>query len=1631
MKTRVSRASFGLAAVLIVGLLWISVRSRPLGQGTAGTPTGSAQAAVPAVSAEVAIPAAPTAMPSSAKVAAAPGLAAGASEVLSRRFPNGRVREERLESLPDGKERWIQWIEVTGAYPQVRAELTFAPGGSRLLDELYYLADSVLVERPADLSPDQFAARLRRIGLRAGPQYTFSPAVRVYVPEPLKLDSVPEALSRIGAEEPRWQVRPDHLAFSQAVPNDFDPRELWALNRVNAASAWEVSTGANTVVVAIIDSGISRQHADLSSNIWQNPAEIANGLDDDSNGLADDLYGWDFAGSDNDSADQEGHGTHVAGIIGATGNNGVGVTGVNWRVKIMGLRTGDASLSTSAVIQATDYAIGQKLKGVPVVVINNSYTSTAFNSLQRDSIQRARDADILFVAAAGNDSRNIDQSGLLYPIGYSLNNIVGVASTDLGDTLSDFSNFGASTVHVAAPGSAILSTLPQNGYGVKDGTSMAAPLVTGALALLRAAEPTLGALQLKNRLLTTAAPLDSLNGRVSSGGRLDLQRMINPTGSLPRVTALAPSADVYGVESAAQSVSLSVRGSRVSNGIEQTEIPVSWSKVSGPGSVTFTDAGPNRVSASFSAVGLYRLRASATAGGQTATLDRSVAVGAVAVPSTNLLAQWKFGEPSGPPLDSSGQGRNGVLIDGPVRDAGPFGTPGLRFNGTLSAMQFSAPAPTQVTLVGWVYMDSQGNSIFPRVINTPAYYLFVGRDGATGLDGNSGTVKFLSNWTTTDGVWHSPPGLLSNGVWYHVAATYDSTKGLRELPHLFLNGLETEVGAQTPAAGTVDLAPGTGYLGNNEERTRALAGRLADVRIYGRTLPPEEIAYLARESVMNDLKNWEVAVQSATASTVVVGLRRPDGRIPGSTLTTVWQQITGPGAPSLGATNGSVVTLNFSQAGTHTLTFDLFEGGVMQRRQVDLVLPGVVAPPIAPGFVRAPASRTVASGSNVILDVEASGTPPLTYQWLFNGVPITGQTLSQLLITAVRSGDSGNYAVRVSNLAGTATSAEATLTVLDPPSIVTQPQGQLVAAGSRVELKVVAAGSPTLTYQWQRAGVPIQGATSPTYVIDAIVSTQTGSYSVVVSNSVGTVTSNGAFIEVLEPPAIVFQPSSQTVVAGRTLVLDVSVSGTVPYTFAWFKNGVQIPNEVQPSLRFTTVRLEDAGTYTFRVTNAVGSATTVPIVLTVVSPPMIVKQPVTVAVALGKPATFTVEVTGTAPITYQWQRNSAPLAGETGPQLAIPKVGPEHVGSYTVVVSNSIDSVRSSPAYLDIVPLPSINQHPGSATVALGGEVTLEVTTSDPPGSIFYRWWHNGTPLANSNSSRLTLPSVGVAQAGLYLAELTNSGGTILSKPAVVGVTLATKTAGSVGTRPEWQNIVHPNGNAYDQFLLEGTSGALTADTGQISRMSFVDPQGDIVQVELAGKGTLTVLLESATGPAVASLYNQPGVLYMQGQATLVLAGSDESTHMSVYSVGPANNPGAVRPDVTYEGWASVRALGVHSSSLRVSGLRMGNARFEATTGATGLWAQGVRADTVFLSDIAAFAAAQPVLAVSLETEVGITGGSLLQPNGRPIVVDGVKGIRLREGASSTGQRVGPLTLQGRLERNGVDVSNTIVLPSS
>jgi subtilisin family serine protease len=319
-------------------------------------------------------------------------------------------------------------------------------------------------------------------------------------------------------------------AYTERRPNDPDFEKQWALEKIQAPTAWDRHTGSRNVVVAVIDTGVDYTHPDLSPNYWQNRGETgndadgndksSNGIDDDENGLIDDFRGWDFANDDNDPMDDNEHGTHCAGVIGAAGNNESGIAGVNWGVSIVGLKflTGTGSGNLSNAVAAIEYATK-----LGVDVMSNSWGGGGFSDTMDAAVKAAADKGIIFVAAAGNWGSDNDAEPE-YPASYKYDNVIAVAATDKDDKLADFSNFGATSVHIAAPGVDIYSTVPGEGYAELSGTSMAAPHVSGAVALVMARNSRWSARTVKNAILNTVDPLDEV--AVSAKGRLNLAKAL-------------------------------------------------------------------------------------------------------------------------------------------------------------------------------------------------------------------------------------------------------------------------------------------------------------------------------------------------------------------------------------------------------------------------------------------------------------------------------------------------------------------------------------------------------------------------------------------------------------------------------------------------------------------------------------------------------------------------------------------------------------------------------------------------------------------------------------------------------------------------------------------------------------------------------------------------------------------------------------------------------------------------------------------------------------------------------------------------------------------------------------------------
>jgi len=352
----------------------------------------------------------------------------------------------------------------------------------------------------------------------------------------------------------------------------------------------------------------------------------------------------------------------------------------------------------------------------------------------------------------------------------------------------------------------------------------------------------------------------------------------------------------------------------------------------------------------------------------------------------------------------------------------------------------------------------------------------------------------------------------------------------------------------------------------------------------------------------------------------------------------------------------------------------------------------VTAPMIAPAISSPPAGLSVVSGKAASFSVTATGTAPFAYQWYKNNVAISGATTASYSIATVNTGYAGSYTVKVSNSAGSVTSSAAVLVVLVKPSISTQPATQTVASGKAVAFSVAATGTAPFTYQWYKNSVAISGATSSSYSIAAVSTSNAGSYMVKVTNSAGTASSSTATLTVALVPTISTQPASVVANLGKPASFSVVASGTAPFTYQWYKNGTAITGATLATYSLATADAASAGAYSVLVSNVVGSVKSSAATLSVIAPPVIVTQPMSLTIHEGKSASFTVLASSSVAMSYQWCRNGVALAGATSASLAIPVTSSTNAGSYTVIVSNAAGSVSSTAVNLTVTAAPTYNR---------------------------------------------------------------------------------------------------------------------------------------------------------------------------------------------------------------------------------------------------------------------------------------------------------------------------------------------------
>ena len=559
--------------------------------------------------------------------------------------------------------------------------------------------------------------------------------------------------------------------------------------------------------------------------------------------------------------------------------------------------------------------------------------------------------------------------------------------------------------------------------------------------------------------------------------------------------------------------------------------------------------------------------------------------------------------------------------------------------------------------------------------------------------------------------------------------------------------------------------------------------------------------------------------------------------------------------------------------------------------------------PLPPGITTQPNSQTVTTGQTATFTVTATGSAPLAYQWKRNGVAITGATLATYTIPSTVISDSGSlFTVVVSNASGSTTSNAATLTVTTPvaPVITIQPGNQSVVTGQTATFTVVAAGTSPLTYQWQKNGVAISGATQAAYTTTATVSADSGGlFTVTVSNVVGTITSNSATLTVTATavaPSITNQPGNQTVASGQTTTFTVVVTGTSPLVYQWLKNGVAIPGAILASYTTpATVTADNGASFTVVVTNAIGSITSSTATLTVTVPvaPSITTQPGNQSVVIGQTATFTVVSTGTAPLAYQWQKNGIAISGATLASYTTPTTVAADSGStFKVVVSNATGSITSNAATLTVTApvAPTITTQPGNQSAVAGQTATFTVVASGT-APLAYQWQKSSVAISGATQASYTTPTTVLGDSGaLFAVVVTNAVGSITSSAATLTVT--PPVAPSITTQPGNQTAlsgqtatftVTASGSAPFTYQWKKNGTAISGATSA----SYTTP----VTAASDNASTYSVVVTNAAGSAISNVatltVNIPPAITTHPASQSVTTGQTATFSVTVSGTAP------------------------------------------------------------------------------------------------------------------------------------------------
>jgi hypothetical protein len=746
----------------------------------------------------------------------------------------------------------------------------------------------------------------------------------------------------------------------------------------------------------------------------------------------------------------------------------------------------------------------------------------------------------------------------------------------------------------------------------------------------------------------------------------------------------------------------------------------------------------------------------------------------------------------------------------------------------------------------------------------------------------SSGAPIQTNLTTSTSV---PLTQLIQGILYTLRVTATDTNGVESFPSSidFVIPLPPEITLQ-PLSKVLSvgnaLSLNVGVTGTPPFSYQWLRDGVAIPGQTNQSLAISAVALLDAGDYTVQVTNAAGSVVSTAATVTVTGLLSPP------TITAQPQSIT--------VGQGAQIALAVTAAGPAPLSYQWYKDGVelTGRTAASLVITSASASNAgsyrvrvsnlfgfidsanatvtvqtsgtAPTIVTQPASASLAVGDPLTLQVLASGSAPLSYQWFKDGAQISGQTSQTFSIASVASSNSGAYRVVISNPIGSVTSIVANVSILTAPVLVNQPSGTTLLVGQTLVLSVQATGSQPLTYQWFRNGQLISDLSGSTLTIPSVTLSDAGLYSVIVSNGAGSVTSAAVPITVTQTgalaPRIITQPLGITLNEGLPVSLFVEAEGQAVLQFAWYKDGQALPGKTNAVLSFTSIAKEDEGMYTVRVSNGFGTASSEAANIVVFAFPRIVSQPDSVAVPLGNSFQLTVGATSSETLSYQWLKDGVEIPGATETIYRVFFMQASHAGVYQARVSNSKGFVLSQQASVTVAVAPQITQQPSNATVNEGATLRLSFQASgSEPFEV--EWLRNNIVVLVTNKTELTISDVKPTDGGSYVARVSGPGGTITTSPVIVRV------------EPKPVITLHPQSAAV-QIGANVTLTVSASGNGILSYQWFKDGQAIVgaqtiyLTVSIRSKsdlGTYTVRVSNAAGftesnPAILQILAAPAV---------------------------------------------------------------------------------------------------------------------------------------------------------------------------